>query len=218
MTTTGTACVAEATAFALLSDADVAALDAALEAGMARIAADAATTFDALLEAHYAERDRLEGEAHAALLAHLASRRAVLARLEAAAAAKDADAKRPAPAAATPCASPIAQLEEPVMTDPKIADAAAAVAPRAEPQPDATAASIAPQRGAATAPAGSAPLHAEPQRRHVGGREGGDSGLRGRQGPRLGGELVQPRERRVELRRRHRAAGRGHGEGADHRS
>lgn len=86
MTTTDTDTTAETEAFALLSEADATALEAAHDSRLAAIAAVAATAIDATLADYFASRDRLETAAHEALLAHLAARTETLAQMEAAAA------------------------------------------------------------------------------------------------------------------------------------
>ncbi|SEB06448.1 hypothetical protein [Rubrimonas cliftonensis] len=118
MTTTNTDTTAGTAAFALLSDADAQALEAAHASRMAAIADGATAAIEKAIAEHFAERDRLEAAAHGALLAHLAARRAVLAKLEAAAAAsKAAEAKAPTPAASTGHDEKLIQPKEPAMTE-----------------------------------------------------------------------------------------------------
>lgn len=155
MTTTNTDTTAGTAAFALLSDADAQALEAAHASRLAAIAQVATVAIDKAIAEHFAERDRMEAAAHEALLAHLAARRAVLAQLEAAAAAsKAAEAKAPAQAASTGHDEIATEPKEPAMTENSTSETTAATVEKApapaQPLPVAATPAAARQAGTTT--------------------------------------------------------------------
>lgn len=165
MTTTDTDTTAETEAFALLSEADAAALEAAYDGRLAAIAADVAAMIDASIVEHFAERDRLETAAHEALLAQLAARTETLAQMEAAAATVAT------PAAVATKADKAAPPKETTMSDAQPAEATAVnptpVATVAKTEPAAPAAQPMPGVAEHTAvhlPAGFAAVAAERRR------------------------------------------------------